>query len=164
MTRLRFGPTSIPIIIYNHVTATTFLPRQPPPSIAGDTTGKGSKRPMEITPIQDYQQEYPLAAHTRTGTASQPTGALHAEHEPQTPNAAANAAMAEDVNIDGGKVRPRSVTLLGESLPHGKKLTALEEAEFEEDVDDDGGFQRERMQQDTARHTATKHHWAGGAQ
>ncbi|KAI9882865.1 MAG: hypothetical protein M1823_005384 [Watsoniomyces obsoletus] len=39
-------------------------------------------------------------------------------------------------------------TLVGESLPHGKKLTALEEAEFEEDADDDGGFQRERMQQD----------------
>ncbi len=37
--------------------------------------------------------------------------------------------------------------LLGESLPRGQKLTALEEAEFEDYADADGGFQRERMQQ-----------------
>lgn len=37
--------------------------------------------------------------------------------------------------------------LVAEILPRGKKLTALEEAEFEDYPDPDGGLQRERLQQ-----------------
>ena len=68
---------------------------------------------------------------------------------PSSERSASSGAAPLPAHIDPLLRKPLTEiqALLSEILPQGKKLTALEEAQYEDYHDPDGGFQRERLQQ-----------------